>query len=146
MPNLATYIAFPGNAKEAFEHYHDVFGGDLTLLTYADAPMEGTPFTPDPDAVAHAVLTLPGGSIAGGDGMPGETYAIKDTIYSLLYTLDDVDEARRLIDRLVEAGGSVNMPFEKAPWGSYYGQTFDRFGVMWAFDVDTSDPVTDAES
>jgi len=25
------------------------------------------------------------------------------------------------------------MPFEKAPWGDWYGQVFDRFGVMWAF-------------
>ena len=37
MPSLATYIAFPGNAKEAFEHYRDIFGGELMLLTYADA-------------------------------------------------------------------------------------------------------------
>lgn len=27
----------------------------------------------------------------------------------------------------------MNIPFELAPWGSYYGQVFDRFGVMWAF-------------
>ena len=25
------------------------------------------------------------------------------------------------------------MPFEKAPWGDYYGQVFDRYGVMWSF-------------
>ena len=70
MPSLATYIAFPGNAKEAFELYRDIFGGELMLLTYADAPMEGMPFTPDPASVAHASLSLPGGVIAGGDAMP----------------------------------------------------------------------------
>lgn len=140
MSTLATYIAFHGNAKEAFEYYHATFGGDLVLLTYGSMPpMEGMPFTPDPDSVAHAVLTLAGGTIAGADAMPGETYAVRDTVYSLLYTLDDVDEARRLIDALVAGGGSVNMPFELAPWGSYYGQAFDRFGVMWAFDVEASD-------
>ena len=136
MATLSTYIAFLGNAEEAFTHYRDVFGGDLTLLKYGDAPpMEGMPFTPDPDAVAHATLEMPGGSIAGGDAMPGEDYAVRDTVYSLLYSLDDVDEARTLIQRLVDGGGSVNMPFEQAPWGSYYGQVFDRFGVMWSFDV-----------
>ena len=139
MPSLATYIAFPGNAKEAFEHYRDIFGGELMLLTYADAPMEGMPFTPDPDSVAHASLTLPGGVIAGGDAMPGEDYPIGGTAYSLLYSPDTPQEAERLIGLLVDAGGSVTMPFEKAPWGSYYGQAFDKFGVMWAFDVDEAD-------
>lgn len=137
MPTLATYIAYPGNAREAFEHYQQVLGGDLQVIAYKDMPaMEGMPFEPDPEAVAHATLTLPGGTIAGGDAMPGEDYAVKDTVYSLLYTLDDVESARAAIDKFVAAGGSVNMPFEKAPWGSHYGQVFDRFGVMWAFDVE----------
>jgi PhnB protein len=30
------------------------------------------------------------------------------------------------------------MPFEKAPWGDWYGQVFDRFGVMWAVSVEES--------
>ena len=40
MPTLATYIAFPGNAAEAFEHYADVLGGDLppAVRAKADAP------------------------------------------------------------------------------------------------------------
>lgn len=136
MATLSTYLAFPGNAAEAFTHYQEVFGGELNLMRYRDfPPMEGVPFEPDPDAVAHAQLDLDGGSICGGDAIPGEELAVKDTAYSLLYTLDDLERARELIDLLVSAGGSVNMPFEQAPWGSYYGQVFDRFGVMWAFDV-----------
>lgn len=136
MAQLSTYIAFQGNAKEAFTHYQEVFGGDLTLITYADMPqMEGMPFEPDPNAVAHAQLDLPGGTITGSDGMPGEDYVVKGSIYSLMYELDDVAKAQELIDALVAAGGEINMPFEKAPWGDTYGQVFDKFGVMWAFDV-----------
>lgn len=137
MNTLATYIAFLGNAKEAFEYYHDVFGGELNLLTYGDMPpMEGMPFEPDPTSVAHAVLTLDGGTIAGGDAMPGEDYHVKGSIYSLLYNLDDVDKARGLIERLAADGGEIGLPFEESPWGSHYGQVFDKFGVMWAFDVE----------
>lgn len=138
MATLATYIAYEGSGttKEAFEHYRDIFGGELTLVTYGDVPpMEGMPFTPDPTSVAHATLNLPGGVISGADAMPGETYAVKDTVYSLLYTLDDVDEARGYIQKMVDGGGSINMPFEPAPWGGHYGQVFDRYGVMWSFDV-----------
>lgn len=136
MATLSTYIAFLGNAAEAFTHYHDVFGGELDLMRYGDlSPMQGMPFEPDPASIAHAQLDLDGGTITGGDAMPGEEYAVKNTVYSLLYTLEDVEQADALIRKLVEAGGSINMPFEPAPWGSHYGQVFDKFGVMWSFDV-----------
>ena len=92
MPTLSTYIAFPGNAREAFEHYRDVFGGELTLVTYGDGDLGEMTFTPDPASVAHAILVLPGGTITGGDAAPGDqTYALRDTAYSLLYTADDVE-------------------------------------------------------
>ena len=135
---VATYIAFPGTTAEAFTHWHEVFGGELNLVRYGDMPLEGMPFEPDPQSVAHVNLTLPGGSIlAGGDAMEdGNDYAIRDTAYSLLYTADSVDEAQGLIQKLVDAGGSVGMPFEQAPWGDHYGTVFDRFGVMWSFSVE----------
>lgn len=132
--SLATYIALPGTTADAMEHWHEVFGGDLDILRYGDATLEGMPFEPDPQAVAHATLALPGGIIAGGDAMDDEhDYPVRDTAYSLLYTTESPDEARNYIDQLVSGGGSVGMPFEKAPWGGWYGQVFDRFGVMWAF-------------
>ncbi|GAA5168014.1 VOC family protein [Ornithinimicrobium tianjinense] len=139
MATLSTYMAFLGNAAEAFTHYQEVFGGELLLMRYSDVPqMTGMPFEPDPQAVAHAQLDVDGGRITGGDAMPGEEYAVRDTVYSLLYSRDDVERARELIDALVAGGGSMNMPFALAPWGSHYGQVFDRFGVMWSFDVAAS--------
>jgi PhnB protein len=134
--SIATYIALPGNAAEAFTHWHEVFGGTLDLMKYGDEGMPDMDFEVNPEAVAHAVLHAPGGDIAGSDGMPGEEYPLKDTAYSLLYTLDTADEARTLIQKLIDGGGSENMPFEQAPWGGWYGQAFDRFGVMWAFSTD----------
>lgn len=136
MSTLSTYISFPGNAREAFEFYRDTFGGDLDLMAYGDHfSSEDMPFEPDPNAVAHAELRLPGGTITGGDVMDGKDYPLRDTAYSLLYSLETVEEATRLIDAIVAGGGSVSMPFELAPWGDHYGQVFDRFGVMWAINV-----------
>ncbi|MBL3686116.1 VOC family protein [Leucobacter zeae] len=133
--NLATYISLPGTTGEAMEHWHEVFGGELQIMRYGDMPaMEGMPFTPDPQAVAHATLDLPGGSIAGGDAMEdGNDYNVRGSAYSLLYTTDTPDEARELIAKLLEGGGESGMPFEQAPWGGWYGQAFDRYGVMWSF-------------
>lgn len=133
---VATYITFPGQTADAFTHWHEVFGGDLNMIKYGDMPMD-MGFEPDPQAVAHVTLTLPGGSIlAGGDSMDGKDYPIRDTAYSLLYTADTVEEARELIQKLVDAGGTVGMPFEEAPWGDHYGQVFDQYGVMWSFSVE----------
>lgn len=133
MATLSTYINFPGNAGEVFNYWHDVFGGTLHLLTYRDAPPMS--FDPDPNAVAHAELSLPGGVISGGDAMVDTGCPIRDTVYSFLYTLDDIPIAEAFIARLIEDGGSINMPFSKVPWGAHYGQVFDKFGFMWSFNV-----------
>ena len=135
---LATYIALPGTTGEAMEHWHEVFGGELNVLRYGDMPpMPGMPFEPDPKSVAHATLITPAGVIAGGDAMDdGNDYAVRGTAYSMLYTTDTPEEARELIAKLEAGGGSAGMPFEQAPWGGWYGQIFDRFGVMWSFSCD----------
>lgn len=145
MPTLATYLAFDGTTREAFEHYRDVFGGDLHLVTYAEMPMPGMPYEPDPDAVAHAWLTLPGGTLAGGDQMPGETLTVRDSIYSLMYQVADVEEGRRVIEALAADGGAINMPFEPAPWGDTYGQVFDKFGIFWHINATSPDADTDEQ-
>ncbi len=138
--SLASYIALPGTTAEAMEHWQEVFGGDLEILRYGDMPpMEGMPFTPDPASVAHATLTLPAGAgiIAGGDAMEdGNDYNVRGSAYSLLYTTDTPDQANTLIAKLIDGGGSEGMPFLQAPWGGWYGQVFDRFGVMWSFSCD----------
>lgn len=135
MAQLATYIAFPGNTREAFTYYQDVFGGELDITGYEGMDTSGFPVQPGPDAVGHASLKLPGGELTGGDVADEKDYPLRDTAYSLLYTLDDPEHARTVIRRLVDDGGSQAMPFELAPWGDWYGQAFDRFGVMWAFSV-----------
>jgi len=137
---LATYIALPGTTAQAMEHWHDVFGGDLNIQRYKDVPSDGFPFTPDPEAVAHATLTLDSGVIAGGDTVASENdFPLRGTAYSLLYTCESPEEATEYINKLVSAGGSIGMPFEKAPWGDWYGQVFDNFGVMWAFSCAAAD-------
>ena len=135
--SIATYIALPGTTAEAMQHWHEVLGGDLMILRYGDMQLKGMPFEPDPEAVAHATLTTAAGIIAGGDSVVGESeYAVRGTAYSLLYTTDTPEEARALIGKFVAGGGEEAMPFEQAPWGGWYGQVFDRYGVMWAFSCD----------
>lgn len=140
----STYISFPGNAAEAFPYYADLFGGKLELMTYAQFPsMEGFPFSPPPDAVAHATMVAPGISLAGGDGMGDHLPALRSDVYSFLLAFDTTGEAEEFISKVTSTGGDIAMPFEVAPWGDYYGQVRDRFGIRW--DIDVSSGVDPAD-
>ena len=47
---LNPYLNFNGNARQALEFYHSVFGGSLTLSTFADFGGAGSP---DADRIIH---------------------------------------------------------------------------------------------
>src|SRR5690625_8040633 len=112
---LATYIALPGTTAQAMEHWHDVFGGDLNIQRYKDVPSDRFPFKPDPEAVAHATLTLDSGDIAGGDTVASENdFQLRGTAYSLPYTSESPKEDAEYIHKLVSAGRPIGMPFKKA--------------------------------
>ena len=135
--SCSPYIAFPGNAAEAFPYYAELFGGELMIMKYGEMPpMEGMPFTPPENAVAHCVLTAPGITLSGGDAMGEDLPALKSEVYSFLLTIDTVEEGREFIEKVVSGGGEILMPFEQAPWGDTYGQVKDRFGVKWDVNVE----------
>lgn len=129
------YLSFPGNAAEVFRFYHQIFGGELEVMTYGEMPMEGLPFEPPAGAVAHATLHSGTVHLAGGDAMGPDAPGLSSDVYSFMLQLDSVAEAEELIGRFTAAGGQVAMPFEKAPWGDHYGQVTDPFGVLWAFNA-----------
>src|ERR1041384_6213174 len=64
------YLAFAGNAREAFTRYQQIFGGELVLLDTASIPPEaGPPPAGTPaEAIMHAALTTPDALLMGADG------------------------------------------------------------------------------
>lgn len=136
MAHLCTYLVFHGKAEEAFTHYHDVFGGKLEILHYSDMPPmdKFSSTTANSNAVAYASLELPGGSIAGEDSVESKT-TDRGVVSSLMYELDEVSNAEKLISKLIDAGGTVITPLAPAPWGDYFATVHDKFGVEWSFNV-----------
>ncbi|WP_309080755.1 VOC family protein [Zhihengliuella sp.] len=119
------YITFPGTAREALGFYADVFGGELSLHTYADFSRSDGPG----GLIAHGVLDGVV-SLAGSDAAPGEP-AIdpRGLRLSLLGTAEPA-ELHAWFDRLAE-GGEVVDPLAPKPWGATDGQVRDRFGLPW---------------
>ncbi len=56
---LNPYLNFRGNAREAMEFYHSVFGGNLDVSTFAEAGGMGVP-DDEQCNVMHAMLEVPG--------------------------------------------------------------------------------------
>jgi PhnB protein len=128
--NFHPYLFFSGDCRPAFERYHEVFGGELTILTNADVPEgEGMPGA-DPNAVMHAAIVLPGGGLLMGSDDPTGDGGPRLGI-SVNVSVDDVAQANRVFDALAADGGNVDMPLAETFFSPAFGGVTDRFGVSW---------------
>ena len=41
--NFSPFVMFDGDCEQAFGYYHSVFGGELEVLRYSDAPLMDKP-------------------------------------------------------------------------------------------------------
>lgn len=125
------YLAFAGNCREAFTRYHEVFGGELVLLTMADTPAdvgpppEGVPM----DAIMHAALTLGDALLMGGDdpsgGFDGNVNGM-----CVNFSAADVADAHRIFAALAD-GGETQQPMSETFFAPAFGMCRDRFGTPW---------------
>jgi len=123
------YLFFGGDCRAAFTRYQEVFGGDLEVLTMADAPDgEGMPGA-SPDTVLHAALTVGDGLLMGSDDPttddPGPVQGVM-----VSYSAADADEARRVFDALSESG-QVTQELIGTFFSPAFGMCTDRFGTPW---------------
>lgn len=132
------YLFFGGNCREAFTRYHEVFGGDLTLLTASDMPEEERPPGDTGDLIMHAALVGDGGDLLMGSDDPttdsfGPVQGMK-----VSFATPDVDEAKRVFASLAD-GGTVDMEPAATSWSPYFGLLSDRFGTPWMIGADAPD-------
>jgi PhnB protein len=129
---ISPYLAFAGTCRQAFTRYQEVLGGELTLLTPADAPPDAgpPPGAVKPDGIMHAVLVLGSGeTLFGADDLSGQfDGAVHGMCVS--YSLPDPAEAARVFDALSD-GGQVQMPMGPTFFSPAFGMCIDRFGTPW---------------
>ena len=132
MPSvLNPYLNFPGTAREAMEHYKEVFGGTLRMNTFGEYGMQDTP---QADGIMHAQLVTENGfTLMASDQPPGAEYKPGDTI-TISLSGEDADELKGYWDKLAD-GGTVTLPLEKQMWGDEFGMCIDRHGVPWMVNI-----------
>ena len=130
------YLAFAGDCREAFTRYQQIFGGELVLLTMADAPADAGPPPPgaNADAIMHAALMAGDALLMGADDPTG---SFEGNINGICVncSLPDASEAKRVFDELSE-GGQIQQPIGETFFSPAFGMCTDRFGVPWMVMVD----------
>lgn len=128
-----THLNFQGHARAALAFYHDVFSGQQTLVTYAQAGRSEDAADPE-----HIIW----GQVTGEDGIALMAYDVPagagwhpgDASFFVSLRGDDAGTIRHLWQRLAD-GGDVLCTLARSQWSPLYGMLRDRFGVTWVVDV-----------
>jgi len=135
MATLNPYLNFRGNAKQAMEFYHSVFGGTLDSSTFADF---GMPVEPDEAGlVMHSQLTTPSGfTLMGSDTPKHMAWSPGENAFSVSLSGSDAENAELTgyFTALAE-GGEITEPLVLAPWGDSFGMVVDKFGINWLVNI-----------
>jgi PhnB protein len=128
-----THLNFEDNARAALEFYRSVFGGDLTLVTYADSGAVGHPA--DADRILWGQVKAGNGfHVMAYDVREDQTYDAGDKPFFVSVRGRDADEITAYWKGLTE-GATVVQDLGPSGWTPLYGMLKDRFGVTWVLDV-----------
>ena len=128
---LNPYLSFKDNARAAMEFYKTVFGGELTVMTFAEGGMPVD--AGEKDNVMHSQLVAPNAYWLMGSDTPAHMGAPSPN-GSVSLSGDDDALLRGYWEKL-SAGGSITMPLATAPWGDSFGMLVDKFGVPWLVNI-----------
>ncbi len=132
---LNPYLSFRDNAREAMEFYHSVFGGEITISTFAEFQASQSP--DEDNLVMHSALTVPGGIALMASDTPRRMEYTPGNDVSLSFSGNDAETLHRYWDGLSE-GATILQPLTAAQWGDDFGMLTDKFGVTWLFSIAAS--------
>lgn len=118
MGGVIPYLNIRGAAKAA-DFYQKAFGAkDVQRIPVPDGRL------------MHCHLEINGGSMMLCDEFPEHGFAYSPSgSYTMQLVLEEADSWWK---RAVDAGCTVLLPLERAPWGDRYGRLQDPFGIAWA--------------
>ncbi|MBE7176122.1 MAG: VOC family protein [Mucilaginibacter polytrichastri] len=131
MAVLHTYLSFAGKTEEAFRFYQSVFGGELIITRFSDTPQGEHLPAEERDLIMHIALPVGENYLMATDMLASAGHSVnKGNDMHMMLAAETQDEGERLVHALAE-GGTIVVPYEKAPWGDHFGMLTDRFGMSW---------------
>lgn len=114
------------DARGQANFYMESLGGEILYLnTFGEIP--GTPEAMK-DKVMHLTLRVAGtNTLMMSDSFEPVAY---NRSICLALNYDELSEASNAYAKLSE-GGESKYPLALQPWGAYYGEVVDKFGVTW---------------
>ena len=136
MPTINPYINFNGNAQEAFTFYQSIFGGAFTnIIRFKD--MASAEFqVPKQEEEKLMRIALPiGNNLLIANDIPESMGRVNENENrsKIAITADSKEEEEKIYNGLSE-GGTVEMPLDKSPWGTYFAMLRDKFGIEWTIE------------
>ena len=138
MATINPYINFNGNAEEAFNFYKSVFGGEFaSVVRFKDLESSEFP-VPAEDANKIMRIALPiGGNTLIANDVPESMGPVNENENrsKISVNTESRAEADKIFAGLTE-GGTIEMPMDDSPWGTYFGMFRDKFGIEWTVEFD----------
>ncbi|GEC78206.1 VOC family protein [Flavobacterium aquatile] len=140
MALINVHLNYNGNAEEAFTFYKSVFGGEFSKITRLkdlespDFPVDEK----DADKIMHIALPI-GKNVLMANDVPSSlgTVSENENRSKIAVSAESKEEADKLFNGL-SVGGTVEMPIQDSPWGSYFGMFRDKYGIEWMIDFDSN--------
>jgi PhnB protein len=138
MALINPHINFNGNAEEAFTFYKSVFGGEFAMIMrFKDMASPENPMSEnEADKIMHIALPI-GKNILMGNDVPEIMGRVNENENRSKIAISAAtrEEAYKLFNGL-SAGGTIEVPINDSPWGSYFGMFRDKYGIEWMVDFD----------
>ncbi|WP_346827433.1 VOC family protein [Serratia inhibens] len=129
MSQVATFVMFQGDARQAIDLYSELFGSFKVqqLLHYYDETPDGQ------RRIKHASIDFDRQNLVFIDSPVSHDFSFTPAV-SLHVNLATEAELERIFARLAE-GGEVLMPLDDYGFSARFGWLNDRFGLSWQLNV-----------
>lgn len=137
---IEPYLNFRGNTRQALAFYAEVFETDPPeFVTVRDLPepdrKEMEAYTTDMDMIMNSTITIGDSPVMASDTndeMDAEAGGfIEGNNFSLSWSGESDEDARKVWDKFIKAGSEVLMPLAPTFWASLYGILKDPYGIQW---------------
>lgn len=130
MAILAPYLALQGKTREALGFYKEIFGGEITLMTFADSPMADQIPEDQKQNIVHGQLRVNDALVIMGSDMGGPVGITAGNNVQLCLACESADEIKRLFEGLSQ-DAQVNVALKTEFWGGSFAQLTDKYGFSW---------------